>query len=172
MIYNINENYFVMTHHDESKDYITGNKLIANFMGYTYFAHNDPRIEKNKVAGWKTSADVSNFTKINKFRGYDTHSYLCRSNNDLKFHKDMNWLHSVVSKIEHLNLSNKIPNFKEFIVTIKKHFCLIWLHKTDDTETLVASCNGRFDYKIDAMWDAVIQFIKYYNNLTDGCNNK
>ena len=156
-----------MIHHDETKDYKEGNKRIANFMGYTYFAHNDPRIAKNKIAGWKTCADVSNFTKVNKFIGYPINAYLCRSHNDLKYHKDMNWLHAVITKIEGLDLSKHISNFKEIAVTIEKHYCLIWVIKKDDSETLVASCKGRFDYKMDAMWEAVNEFIIWY-----GCNFK
>ena len=69
------------------------NKMIARFMGYEYIPFSEDRIMN---PGWwqkgVTTKDQA-MTKLN-------HSYLCRSNNDLRYYNEFNWLMPVVKKIQ------------------------------------------------------------------------
>ena len=69
---------------------IEQSKVLAVFMGYTYYGHNDPRLimPDGKVAdpGWKRSANVCRIAKIEKYY------YLCRSHTQLPYIRDYNAL--------------------------------------------------------------------------------
>ena len=64
------------------------------------------------------------------------------------YHKDWNWLIEVVEKIESLG----------YRMEIVKHICRIYL---SNKETIVNSENTP---KIEAVYNAVVEFIKWYNN--------
>ena len=64
------------------------------------------------------------------------------------YHKDWNWLIEVVEKIESLG----------YRMEIVKHICRIYL---SNKETIVISENTP---KIEAVYNAVVEFIKWYNN--------
>ena len=68
--------------------------------------------------------------------------------NQLKFHSDWNWLMEVVEKIESLG----------YRVEIAKHICRIYL---SNKETIIISENTP---KIEAVYIACVEFIKWYNN--------
>ena len=76
------------------------NKLLAEYMGFTYYPH-----DKNSgiVAGWAKYP----ISKIDKREtqgfGLDV-AWLCRTHNQLKFHYDWNWLIPVVQKIHKQNV--------------------------------------------------------------------
>ena len=66
----------------------------------------------------------------------------------LKYHEDWNWLMEVVEKIESLG----------YRIEIVKHICRIYL---SNKETIIISENTP---KIEAVYNAVVEFIKWYNN--------
>ena len=66
----------------------------------------------------------------------------------LKYHEDWNWLMEVVEKIESLG----------YRIEIVKHICRIYL---SNKETIIISENIP---KIEAVYSAVVEFIKWYNN--------
>lgn len=72
------------------------NKLIAQYMGYTYFPHN--HINKNgklTSPGWKVHENVDSMSKMNR----NINDYLCRNHNALAYHFDWNWLSSVIVEL-------------------------------------------------------------------------
>ena len=66
---------------------------------------------------------------------------------ELKFHSDWNWLMEVVEKIESLG----------YRIEIVKHICRIYL---SNKETIIISENTP---KIEAVYIACVEFIKWYN---------
>ena len=66
----------------------------------------------------------------------------------LKYHEDWNWLMEVVEKIESLG----------YRIEIVKHICRIYL---SNKETIIISENTP---KIEAVYIACVEFIKWYNN--------
>lgn len=76
---------------------ITGNKIIAKYLGYEYVPYNNT--EGKKAGWWKIGVKPSNnpiFTTLH----IDKKWYLGRSNNDLKFYDDWNALHDAIEVIE------------------------------------------------------------------------
>ena len=67
---------------------------------------------------------------------------------ELNYHEDWNWLMEVVEKIESLG----------YRIEIVKHICRIYL---SNKETIIISENTP---KIEAVYNAVVEFIKWYNN--------
>ena len=67
---------------------------------------------------------------------------------ELKYHEDYNWLMEVVEKIESLG----------YRIEIVKHICRIYL---SNKETIIISENTP---KIEAVYIACVEFIKWYNN--------
>ena len=65
----------------------------------------------------------------------------------LKYHEDWNWLMQVVEKIESLG----------YRIEIVKHICRIYL---SNKETIIISENTP---KIEAVYNACVEFIKWYN---------
>ena len=113
-----------------SEEILEGNKLIARFMGYTYFPSN---LEGIKDTGWKTTFDTSQMSKhnsANNFLGhlhvvnpdgsiskkgpsdYINKKYLTRSHHGLQYSNNWNWMMEVITKIEVLgfNIINEGKN--------------------------------------------------------------
>ena len=103
------------------------------------------KIESNKsICGFMGSHQIKDTYFINGM-------YMNLKESDLKYHSDWNWLMEVVGKIENLG-------FEFFIVESR---CKI-AHNTDNSiETIID-----FEIvgsKIEAVYMAVIEFIKLYN---------
>lgn len=73
-------------------------------------------------------------------------------NHELKFHSDWNWLMEVVEKIESI-----LPD--DSIVTIEYKDCYIPV--LEDEEPFTIEGNG--ETKIQAVYNACLEFIKWYN---------
>jgi hypothetical protein len=74
----------------------------------------------------------------------------------LLFHLDWNWLMKVVDKIESFEDNNRCAKYN---INIEQSFVEIIDKNTDDT---IVETDA--DTKIEATYNAVIEFIKYYNN--------
>lgn len=133
---------------------LEGNKLVAQFMGYTYFGHNDPRLPEGIEPGWKTEAKASNFTKIARMQGT---KYLCRNHTQLRYYNDWNWIMEVVEKID----SMKSTDTKSYDINISKDFTDIYEWEDLRMQHLAAGEDGT---RKENTFKALIDFIKKYNN--------
>jgi hypothetical protein len=122
---------------------IDNNKLIAEFMGYPKKQINKgvARLEENKYVWGQTYYYING--------DYHKEDYLL-------FHLDWNWLMKVVDKIESFEDNNRCAKYN---INIEQSFVEIIDKNTDDT---IVETDA--DTKIEATYNAVIEFIKYYNN--------
>ncbi len=136
------------------RELISGNKLIAEFMGFT------PRTDLHTEGALFMQAPIT---------GDATHSscYIVNKDddkydefNELQYREDWDWLMPVVEKIE--DLRNE--------VCIYETSCRINTRDGEYSESSNDMVNCSFDVlldgetKIEAVWLAVIKFIEYFNN--------
>ena len=114
---------------------IENNKLIAEFLGET-----------------KQPFEFSQFGYINSLGEWKDTFF----DNQLKFHSDWNWLMEVVEKIENLQDEN---NHVMYNVQIEQSFTEIIDNHT--SEIVIYDIDA--DSKIEAVYNTVIEFIKWYN---------
>jgi hypothetical protein len=117
---------------------IEGNKLIAEFMGAS---------ENHR--GW--------ISIPHRGWGYQKKHYP----GQLKYHKDWQWLMPVIEKIESLSASI----YWAFSVEIRKNFCAVYCHEKGKMDGMIYQTpyGTNPESKIVAVWDAVIDFIQWYN---------
>lgn len=134
---------------NEKKTIQENNKLIAEFMGYTYYPYK--KEEKGLPCGWiKGDRNVAN----SKLGGL-----LCRTHSALSYHFYWNSLMEVVEKIETI----KGHDHGQFVVVIKANSCTIFGSKLHFVG--YGNVYDRTQYnanKITATWSAVVYFIKWY----------
>jgi hypothetical protein len=112
------------------------NKLIADFMGLRYA---------------EDSVYIDTLKEMKANGVYFEQGYMA---SELKYDTDWDWLMAVVEKIESLG--------NEFFIVESR--CII-AHNTDKSiETIIYFEN--MGKKIDACYDSVVQFIKWYNEQT------
>lgn len=122
------------------------NKLIAEFMEFIYIPYNN--LQGYSIPGWwkdlskfnpKVHSIVKNhLTKIG--RGY----HICRSSNELKYHKSWNWLIPVIQKINLNDTFDKLSTSKQQ---------LAW-----------ASVISLYAHQpIEDLYETVVKFITLYN---------
>ncbi len=113
------------------------NKLIAEFMGYEI-------IYRPNSNGFIEISDTE----------------LCDVD-DLEYHKSWDWLMPVVEKIEEITIEDNNMTIKShrFLVEIVLGSCEIY-------DSVSSSVVGSGDYgnKLDSTYNAVVEFIKWYNN--------
>jgi hypothetical protein len=137
----------------ENNQIINGNKIIAEFMGYTYFPFN---MEGVKDPGWKTTKDTSHFTKNNKLfflRDSVERDYLCRNHHQLCYHSDWNWLMEVCKKINETKLLLPMNGIEDSIMP--------WINAKRPV------VKGLINMDIMETWSSVVEYIKWYKK-----NNK
>jgi hypothetical protein len=78
---------------------------------------------------------------------------------DLQYHSDWNWLMEVVEKIE--NLTDK-DNFVLYDFNIYSDAVII-TDQQENTLVIVNKSDGNFTTKKEAVYNACVEFIKYYN---------
>lgn len=117
----------------------TDNRLIAEFMGGLFNTHSQ-----------KYGIGNAEFIEIGRLKNV-VRAVNHYSVNDLKYHSDWNWLMEVVSRIENFG-------FEFFIVESR---CKISNNTDKSIETIID-----FEIvgtKIEAVYQAVVEFIKWYN---------
>jgi hypothetical protein len=108
-------------------------------------------------------------------------SYYIRYNKEYKiedsqFHKSWDWLMPVIEKIESLDLSDWMYswedmdgstryNFEGISVEIENTRCWIYINLSLDPYWTIneKTNNKRFDTKLEAVYEAVVEFIEWYN---------
>ena len=133
-----------------NKEIAQNNKIIAEFMGL--------EITKDKVIVpemFQVEEHPFHLLKwIDDFREVD--NLPPNSLNNLHFHSDWNWLMEVVEKIESLHVANSV-------VIGGKH-CFINIHDKYRNELIYFK--SQENTKIEAVYNACLEFIKYYNEQT------
>ncbi len=114
---------------------LEGNKLIAEFLGYKYFGHNDLKKRAGTMPGWSRNGVVNP-----KRNGNIGDGWLCRSHNELRFYNSWDWLMPVYKKALTLNTHSANP----YIIFIA------------NTALMPAD--------IQKMFTGLVEFINWYNN--------
>ena len=128
------------------------NKLIAEFMGSLFI--NEPYKDKdgNVKDYWYWTKPNCDYPKSIGIGELSTAWGI----GNFHFHDDWNWLMSVVEKIENLQDEN---NYAIYNVQIEQSFTEIIDNHT--SETIIYDIYA--DSKIEAVYNTVIEFIKWYN---------
>jgi len=126
------------------EEIIEGNKLIAKFIGF-YF-RNESTCQP--IHGWITG--LSTMT-------YNPDFYL-------KFHSSWDWLMPVVEKINNMNASISINPAN---VSITTHVIGHILQDDSYHKYYFFKPSGDNYTPIEATWNAVVDFIKWYNGIRE-----
>ena len=127
---------------------LTGNKLIAEFMGGIY------NINPVNLKPYDDKIVLNNVTKYFENRGFGDY---------IKYHKSWSWLMPVVDKIEGI----KDIHHGYFGVYINSNSCTIQgtnLRTNVKQEPPIYYSEFTLDNKLKSTYIAVIEFIKWYNN--------
>jgi hypothetical protein len=140
-----------------------GNRLIAKFMEIPIIqVYNQNKQEH--IPAWKNE-------QIEKASLWVT----CDKPQWLKFHSDWNWLMPVVENIEELDMKNEFYswnyddevhyNFEGFSIDMENKKCMVYAHMSLDPIFVVnkETFNINFSSKIEAVWNAIVEFIEWYN---------
>lgn len=132
----------------KKQEIIEGNKLIASFMG----GHLSNHPELNGVQVWS---------------GYELIEGRLNLPSTLKYHSSWDWLMQVVEKIEKLKFSSKaqsgsFPMKFTFLRDSKGESNIISLTCASIDVPWIRKDN---ENKIEAVWLAVVEFIKWCNNF-------
>ena len=77
---------------------------------------------------------------------------------ELKYHEDWNWLMVVVENIESLEIFDRMGRFNINTKNFDENYTSFITDKDED----FIQCEG--DTKIEAVYNATVEFIKWYNN--------
>lgn len=164
-----------MTRMISSDEILEGNKLMARFLGYDYYGHNDPRLIPESVpgsspfpqypAGWKTHSQASNFTKLNKISHWNHKEmkYLCRNHWHLRYFNAWDgWLWEVINKIESFHLHIQIETYSSDIKWMGTEDAdYPWLEMVPDG--LGWYLDNKELSRTQRTWMICLEFIKWYN---------
>jgi hypothetical protein len=145
-----------------TEESLEGNKLIAEFMGYSYYPHT----REETLPGWRKE---KSHPKISR-------TYLARVHKNLDYHRSWEWLMTAVEKIESLDLSEEMYyweghdgkiqyNFEGISVEIENRRCWIYLNlQLDPMFTInTKTFNEEYPTKIEATFRAVCEFVEWFN---------
>lgn len=130
---------------------LSGNKLIAEFMGFKYIPFNNNQELK---PGWWVNP-ITRGQQDNEHVRYKLGKsrFLARSHHELKYHNSWNWLMPVVEKIEQMG----------YMVTIKTKMCSISRDNKGNSDSYLVKAKFGDQSKIEKLYDCIIAFIKYTN---------
>ena len=144
-----------------TEEALEGNKLIAEFMGYSYYPHT----REETLPGWRKEKSHP------KISG----TYLARVHKNLDYHRSWEWLMTAVEKIESLDLSEEMYsweedeevryNFEGISVEIENRRCWIYLNlQLDPMFTInTKTFNEEYPTKIEATFRSVCEFVEWFN---------
>jgi hypothetical protein len=126
---------------------IEGNKLIAEFMG-----GNKQIIPKGGLHGYKEGTELWRFCLFSSNPGPVTY---------LEYHSSWEWLMEVVEKIEGLFNGNA------FTITNRNLWCIIEMNTQFSLayDIEYSEISIKASTKLESTWEAVVQFIQWYNTL-------
>jgi len=130
---------------------IEGNKLIANFIHRVF-----PLIREKDIFRWYDPPEV---VKIGRSIIWTEHPILEYTSAKAHFHEDWNWLMPVIEKIE------KTGCIVEIWLCLGKG-CRIT--KGNFKTPIQTISNTESNSTIGAVWLAVVEFIKWYNQQNNG----
>ena len=115
---------------------IEGNKLIAEFMGFTKTEH-PTRLLMPGTKGVTIALT------------------------ELFYHSSWDWLMPVVDKIEQVSINH----YTGFTVDIRRKHCCIYCHQKGRMDGIIyqTEWNKERETKILTVWEACVQFIQWYN---------
>lgn len=127
---------------------IENNKLIAEFMGYTFefLSWRNPEGQDVELFRLYSNGECRGTEEVKLYWEY----FMTER---LKYQKDWNALMEVVEKIEE----------GDWIVEIAINHCKIWNTEAEYPDILSEGHKDRSLKKIDVVYQAVIQFIQFYN---------
>jgi len=128
----------------EQKEVIEGNRLIAIFMGAK---------EHNEFSGHPL-LDFGDFIKTTPF---NEPGVWILGDSQVRYHSSWDWIMPVVEKIESLGYDSRI---------IGNNSDGGFLCDFVDIENNEAACKTSYTSKIQAVWLAVVDFIRWYNEQT------
>jgi hypothetical protein len=145
-----------------TEEALEGNKLIAEFMGYSYYPHT----REETLPGWRKE----------KAHPKISGTYLARVHKNLDYHRSWEWLMTAVEKIESLDLSEEMYswegedgeiqyNFQGISVEIENRRCWIYLNLQLDPMFTINTKTFKEEYstKIEATFRAVWEFVEWFN---------
>lgn len=166
------------------QEILEGNKLIAEFCNYNInndgcylIGCRESFIIGRNYSEWCSTTSIKyDFTKqddCNKAINVGEFYYNISPNN-LLYHSSWDWLMPVIDKIDSMNCpyedytwkyDNKTyHNFMGFNVDIKPKHCVIWEDLELDPPNIIGGGYDKlYNSRIEAAWNAVIEFIKWYN---------
>lgn len=131
------------------------NRLLAEFLGWKYVAWNDftkPEPDKRNM-GWYEHSTMLGF------------KLFCRSDSQLPFTRNWNYLMKVIDKIE----SIRHPEYGWFMVSVQSNVCHIHSQHLSramgepDIVAYMSDPNAVFPTKIESVWYNCVQFVKFYD---------
>lgn len=131
----------------------TENKIIAEFMGYKQFESYSEDIQMVSYRIEKDNQRIGELTNYVKYKPETKEDAIFRLWNqlNLSYHSDWNWLMEVVEKIE--SLGNDVLITTNYVKII---------FDEGEQEILINEVN----IKIQAVYDACVEFIKWYNEIS------
>jgi hypothetical protein len=130
----------------ETKEILENNKLIAEFTGAKEQEFIDGSIG---LSFWNPNGSG----RLGKYPDGSTSKY----DDELKYHFSWDWLMPVVEKIEKFRFKDEIDTTD----AIQNYAFLRTLQRNQARINRFSLFTG--DTKIDAVWKAVVEFIKWYN---------
>jgi hypothetical protein len=158
-------------------------KLIAEFMGYSIEerAFGDAIKDKTSYRLMHNNIVVEYLGLVN---GRPVEDAWAKAVQYLNYENDWNQLIPIVEKIESLELEDLFyqwedngydrepctrSNFEGISVEIENNRCMIYVHLALDPIHIInkGSYNNPFQTKIEAVYAAVVEFIKWYNEMKE-----
>ena len=142
-----------------NKEIAQNNKIIAEFMGFIITEDKViiPKIYESEESPFSLLKWIDDFREVENLPP--------NSLNNLHFHSDWNWLMEVVEKIEQTTIKETYGQFNEkesnaiVSVVIENKFCQILSNGIYLNEII----SENEETKIEAVYNACIEFIKWYN---------
>ena len=137
-------------------------KVIAEFLGYTYFPYsNEKGVQNKEYPGWFDTSQYDFKHPLTKQEvrifGHKSKSYICRHTIGLNFKFDWNMIMKVVNHIEKLE-NTKHGGFK---VLIDRDCCLIQSRNRTKSSGYSKSYCGNGN-KFVAVYYACLEFVRWF----------